>query len=107
MALDKELQLGLITQLFLTPQIVANFFTGGAWQTSQPIGAGTIDPSISYSTNGDVIVAWLNNLDVWVNNYINGWQTAQMIGSTGPVLPASVGTGIDANGHGVVAWVNA
>jgi hypothetical protein len=92
--------------------VQASFFTGGSWQiTPANIGTGTVDPSISYSTNGSVIAGWLNDtgssIDVFVNNYIGGsWQAPQSIGTTGFPFPSSIGTGIDANGHGIIAWID-
>jgi hypothetical protein len=92
-------------------QVHASFFTGSSWQTPVPIGAGTVDPSISYSTNGSVIAGWLNDtgssVQVFVNNYIGGsWQAPQLIGTTGFPFPSSVGTGIDANGNGIMVWID-
>ena len=97
-----------------TLRVVADFFTGGSWQTSTPIDIGIpplvnpADPSISYSSNGSVIAAWLDlgTSTVYANNYIGGsWQTAQIIGMLSG-SPSNVETGIDANGNGLAAWVD-
>jgi hypothetical protein len=92
-------------------EVHASFFSGGSWQPFAVIGIGTVDPFLSYSTNGSAIAAWLNvtgsSSEVFVNNFIGGsWQAPLLIGTTGFPFPSNIGTGIDASGHGIVAWID-
>ena len=94
-------------------EVRSAFFTGGTWQPFTVIGTGTTDPSVSYSANGSAIAAWLDIAggisSIYVNNYVGGsWQPAPVvaIGSTSSPFPSSIATGIDANGHGVLAWID-
>lgn len=94
--------------------VFSNFFNSGTWSTTIPVAGPVVaGPFVNflyfsdYSENGTAVATFLVGSNLEVSNFIGGsWQPPVTLDTSVPSVRLNGVTGIDANGHAVVVWVN-